>query len=240
MLKIKCRKKKRSPDYTEEQISTVKSNCRWMVKNYRKKSFLLDDEKYFTLSAPQMPGNDIYYAADPSTTPPQVKYKFKKKFESKVMLYIVVSNKGVSSPYFLKSGLAVNQNVYQNQCLAKYLLPFINKHHKNDDYIFWPDKASSHYAKKTVEYLESKNVPFVPKDRNPTNLPQCRPIEDFFGELAQAVYRGGWRAKTIPQLKNRIKYCLRKMDTKGVQRACDKIPTKLRHVADHGPFSKIH
>lgn len=237
---IKPRKKQKSPAYTEEQIMKVKSNCRWMTKNYRDKDFILDDESYFTLSKMQMPGNDIYYTKDPNTAPDNVKYKPKKKFEPKVMLYIAVSSKGVSEPYFKPSGLAINKEIYKNECLAKILIPFIKKYHTNDDYVFWPDKASSHYANATMQFLEDENIPYVPKLRNPTNLPQCRPVEDFFGELSSLVYKKGWKANSIKQLKTRIKKCLKKMDTTGVQRACLKIKTKLRSVADKGPFVQCH
>lgn len=81
------------------------------------------------------------------------------------MLYIAVSNKGISKPFFISGGLAINKQTYQEKCLQQILIPFIEKYHLNDDYIFWPDKASSHYAKTTVEFLQSKNVPFVPKGR---------------------------------------------------------------------------
>lgn len=144
-------------------------------------SFILDDESYFPLSKSQVPGNDIYYTMNPKTTPPSVKFKFKKKFEAKVMLYIAVSDRGVSEPYFKPSGLAINQEIYQKECLAKILVPFIEKHHNDGNYVFWPDKASSHYAKKTIQFLNDAKIPFVPEERNPTNFPQCRPIEDFFG-----------------------------------------------------------
>ncbi len=237
---VKARKKQKSPDYTDAQISQVKANCRWMTNNYKEKSFILDDESYFTLSKYQMPGNDIYYAKDPKTTSPEVKFKFKKKFEAKVMLYIAVSNNGVSEAYFKPSGLAINQDVYTKECLAKILIPFIRKYHADDAYVFWPDKASSHYAKKTIEFLNNQNIRFVPKQRNPTNLPQCRPIEDFFGELSSLVYSKGWKAKSIKQLKTRIRKCLKEMNTTGVQRACSKIRTKLRAVADKGPFDQNH
>lgn len=237
---VKARKKQKSPAYTEDEVTKVKSNCRWMTKNYAGKSFILDDESYFTLSKYQMPGNDIYYAKEPKNTPPGVKFRFKKKFEPKVMLYVAVSNKGVSEPYFKPSGLAINQEIYQKECLSKILIPFIQKYHTDDDYVFWPDKASSHYAKKTIEFLTNKNIAFVPKERNPTNLPQCRPVEDFFGQLSSLVYKKGWKANSIKQLKTRIKKCLKEVDTTGVQRACSNIRTKLRAVADHGPFDQNH
>ena len=86
------------------------------------------------------------------------------------MLYIVISEKGISKPWFKPSRLAINQEVYQNQCLKKILIPFLKKNHPNNDYVFWPDKASSHYAKKILDFLESQNIPYVPKNRNPINL----------------------------------------------------------------------
>lgn len=78
-LNIHCRKKKKSPEYTEEQISTVKSQCRWMLRNYGSKSFILDDESYFPLSKPQMPGNNNYYTTNSEMCSPEVIFKFKKK-----------------------------------------------------------------------------------------------------------------------------------------------------------------
>lgn len=240
MLNIKARKKQKSPCYTDEQITTVKSNCRWMLNNLKGKKFILDDESYFTLSKSQMSGNDVYYTDDPSSTSPNVKYKMKKKFEPKVMLYIAVSCEGISEPYFKENGLAINQETYQNECLAKILIPFIRKFHYNDEFVFWPDKASSHYAKKTIEFLNTQNIPFVPKMNNPTNVPQCRPIEDFFGYLSALVYENGWHAKSIKQLKRKIKTCIKKMNTSGIQRACSSIRTKLRKVADYGPYVANH
>ena len=78
------------------------------------------------------------------------------------MLYVAVSKTGVPQPYFMPSGLPINQNIYQNECSSKILILFI-KYHGNGNYIFWPDKALAHYAKGTADFLISKNIPFMPK-----------------------------------------------------------------------------
>lgn len=239
-LQIKCRKKQRSPEYTEEQIQRIKTQCRWMTTNYAGKSLVLDDESYFPLSKSQMPGNNRFYTQDIETTPPNVKYKFKHKFEPKVMLYIAISDKGISKPYFKEGGLAINAETYQNECLKKILIPFVHKYHSDKNFVFWPDKASSHYAKTTQELLKSKNINFVPKERNPTNLPQCRPIEDFFGNLSSLVYKNNWRAKNCEELKKRIRSCIRKMDPNPIQMSCRGIFRKLRLTADNGPYATVH
>ena len=56
----------------------------------------------------------------------------------------------------------------------------------DSNYIFWPNLADYHYSKQTVA-LMNENVYFVPKDINPPNVPQERPIENFWGCLAQKV-----------------------------------------------------
>lgn len=49
-----------------------------------------------------------------------------------------------------------------------------------DMILFWPDLAKIHYAKIITDEFESKNVKFVSQDKNPPNLPTCRPIEQFW------------------------------------------------------------
>lgn len=90
-----------------------------MIRKYGEKFLVLRDETFFLLSKSQMPENDRFYTKHKSTTPPKVEYKFKHKFEQKLMLYIAISNKGMSKPWFKLSGLAINQQVYQTECLQK-------------------------------------------------------------------------------------------------------------------------
>ncbi len=68
---------------------------------------------------------------------------------------------------------------------------FLREYYSDGKFLFWPDKESSHYAKDTLNFLRENNIPCVEKMDNPTNLPQCRPIEDFFGQLSSIVYKDG-------------------------------------------------
>jgi len=193
---IKRFKKKKSPKYTENQKMMAKRQCAWLYRYCRRYDFVIDDEKYFTLTHSL---NDSYFSSPTkSKTHENVSHKPKAKFEPKLMLWIAISKYGISKSYFKPSGLAINQNVYLNKCVKKRLIPFIRDKHSDNNYMFWPDKASSHYAEKVVKHLKEQNIRFVSKYRNPTNVPQCRPIEDFFGYLCQKVYDKGWSAKTIP------------------------------------------
>jgi hypothetical protein len=130
----------------------------------------------------------------------------------KLLLRIAISERGFSKPFFRNStSVAVNRTIYIEECLTKRLLPFIHKHHPDFQYIFCPDLASAHYANDTVEWM-NQNVYFVRKGSNPPNVPQARPIENFWGCLAQKVYEGGWAAKTEQQLIHRIELKLKEFD----------------------------
>jgi hypothetical protein len=164
-------KKSKRPKLTEAQKKAGRSKCREMLKKYPGYNFIIDDVSYFTLSHTTQSGNDVFYSNNIEKTPEIVKYKFQSKYEEKVLVWIAISPKGISKPYFRNSGLAINRYVYRDECLDPFLIPFINKYHKDDIYVFWPDQASAHYAKEVQDYLNTKEVPFVPKSINPSNMP---------------------------------------------------------------------
>ena len=58
-----------------------------------------------------------------------------------------------------------------------------------------------------------ENGNFVPKEINLPNVPQTRPIENFWGCLTQKVYEGGWEANMEQQLIRRIESKMKEFDT---------------------------
>ena len=82
-------------------------------------------------------------------TQTEVKNKAKSKFELKVLLWIAISEDGISSPSILTSetGMSINTDVYISKCLKPNLLPFLAR---KTNHIFWPDLASAHYSTKLL------------------------------------------------------------------------------------------
>ena len=64
--------------------------------------------------------------------------------------------------------MAVNEIVYK-WLIKDPVLPFINQHHSDGNYKFWPDLESLHYAAKVVEYYRAQKIKFVEKCENPDN-----------------------------------------------------------------------
>jgi len=173
---------------TAQQVKVARTKCARLLRKYRDVDFSLDDESFFTLSNTTLAGNDRFYSDDVEKTPNNIRNKFKAKYETKLLVWLAISPRGVSSVKFVKSGLAINQKIYGDECLRKNLLPFIKNHYMDGKYVFWPDLASSHYANSVLTDLRDNNVNFVQKIDNPANVPKVRPIENFWGFLKQKVY----------------------------------------------------
>ena len=238
-LNLKYRKRKTAPQYSDKQLEEIPKKCRKLRREItdQKTFIILDDEKYFSFGGDNMPGNAGFYTNDQDETPNNVKFKATSKFPKKILVWLALSSKGISQPFIGKcGGPAISKDVYISKCLSK-LIAFIDKYHKDEKIVFWPDLASSHYAKDTIEWLTAKNIPFVPKESNPPNIPKARPIEDFWSILANSVYDKGWEAKTEAQLVRRIKKKIKEIDLGVVQTMMKGIRSKLRRMEDKGPFA---
>ena len=132
-LKIRYRRRIKVPKYKyAAAMREAKKRCRTIYRKFRNLDFVIDDEKYFGLSGFQMSGNKGYYTSDFTQTPMAVKTHGKKKFESKVMLWIAMSPKGLFTPV-LTSGrsMSVTARSYVDKCLEPHLIPFLNTHYRH-------------------------------------------------------------------------------------------------------------
>ena len=231
---FKRRPKQKIPDRTLKQKISARPKCRKMCQAFRGFDFVMDDESYFTLTNSTIAGNDIFYTNDINSVPDNVRYRKKAKYEKKVLVWMAISPKGVSEALFQQSGLAINQHSYRDECLQKRLLKFVKAHHSEGQYVFWPDLASSHYAKTVVNWYNEQNINFVPKKINPANLPEVRPIEDFWAYLKRMVYADNYEAKNVVELTNRIKKCIKKIDLGFVHKLMDGTWNRLDRVRRNG------
>jgi len=149
-----------------------------------------------------------------------------KKYPKMVMVWIAISRSGSPS---------VNSTIYI-ECLEKSLLPFIQEHHADSNYIFCSDLAGAHYSGLTEKWYH-ENVNFVTKHLNPPNVPQARPKEICWGCLAQKVYDRGWQAKTEDQLINRIKSKLKEFDSSYVESLMKGVKAKVKSIGQNGVYS---
>ena len=130
--------------------------------------------------------------------------------------------------------MAIDQCLYLEKCIKPKLVPFIQRHHSKSNYVFWPDLASSHYAETVIDYFIENSINHVDKVDKPANLPECRPIEDFWSILKGKVYANNWVAKDIPTLKVRIKKCLKEVEPTTIQTLMEGVLRRIDRVRRWG------
>ncbi|RWS18614.1 uncharacterized protein B4U80_08044, partial [Leptotrombidium deliense] len=194
---------------------------------------IIDEESSFDCN----PRNNTYYALNKKSVPKEIKFCHVKKFPKKIMVWIAISRRGISTPYFVPDSASMNMKRYSRFCVTNRLSKFINKHHKNSKYVFWPDNASCHYGSVTLQTLEKLNIAYVPKSHNPANVPHLRPIERFWALLKQKVYSDGFVAENLNDLKRRIISKLKLLDITVVNNLMNNLESKIRKAACNGPDS---
>ena len=156
-----------------------------------------------------------------------VKYKTKEILPKKVLVWLGLSSKGISTPFIgTTKGPALTSSIYINRCLSK--LGSSIEHYAGDEYRFWPGLASSHHANETTQWLLQEKIKFVAKQANRANVP----IAHFWSILADKVYERCWEGKTELQLKRRIYQKIKQIDMKIIQHMMMNTRTKLRKIKD--------
>ena len=245
-LGIEKKVRKKIPMTTENQKKKQKQILRKISRQEFKASndnihVLMDDETYLDFNGYNCGKNKYYYESGLLPVDEEKKYITKTKFPNKIMVWIAISPKGFSKPYFRRQREgAVNGQVYREECIKKRLIPFIRQHYPEDNYIFWPDLASSHYAKPVIELLEEQRIKVLSKDRNPPNVPQLRPIETFWSHFKSRVFDNGFQPKTIEDLEKRAKKILTTFDQKYCENLMKEVGRKIRVAAERGPLSCIN
>ena len=119
-----------------------------------------------------------------------MRYRAVSKFPWKLLVWVAISRKEVSRAVIHYSRAKISGKTYRNECLRKVLFPCIETLHPDGDNLFWPDLATAHYARDTLELLDDRGVLYATRERNPPKVPQLCPMEDFLGIIKQEVYKG--------------------------------------------------
>ena len=232
-------KRQTKPKVTEKQlIKQKKCLLKMSKKDFRPNNgikIIMDDESYFPLSGHNIAGNDGFYTSDRLNCESDVKFKDKNKFPPKIMVWICISEFGHSVPYFARVHGTVDSNIYANECIRKRLVPFLEKHHSDGQYIFWPDGATVHYSKTSINAFNEYGVKFLKLNENPPNIPQLRPIERFWAHLKTKVYANAWEAQNLSQLENRIRRKIKEFSPKYFNDLMKDCKGLVRKAADKGP-----
>lgn len=184
---LKAYKIQKAANRSDQQAIRAKTRARKLYDVYirgKARCIILDDETYVVADFKQLPGRGFYRAAFRFGVLRKFKYQGLTKFPKKFMVWQAICSCGKKSSAYIAKG-NMKADTYISECLQKRLLPFVRSHNTNP--LFWPDLASIHYAKPTMEWYKANNIEIVPVQANPPNCPQLRPVEKYWAIIKQKL-----------------------------------------------------
>ena len=88
----------------------------------------MDDESYFPLKDNNINGNSGFYVSTEcplGDVPEDVRLRPKSKYPEKLLVWIAISERGTSKPFYLVKKASLTGNIYREECIEQYLVPFI-------------------------------------------------------------------------------------------------------------------
>lgn len=239
-LHIKSYRKQRAPKYKQGQIERAESGARYLYRKlHRAKEpvvIIMDDESYFPSDPSQVRGIEYYHSSDKSLIEKHLTVKGEEKYPQRFLVWQAISSHGHRSQPFITTGQAITGALYLEHCIRERLLPFIDQHYQRGQVLFWPDLATAHYQKDVLAALQEYGIEVVPRNKNPPNIPQARPIERYWA-LVKQVYRGRKKpAKNLTSFKLMFNNDSRKVSDESVLRLMDNIPHLLYQIGYKGVY----
>ena len=75
---------------------------------------------------------------------------------------------------------------YREHIIKQFVKPFVDQFHADQDYWFWPDLASAHYAKETLNLFDSLQIKYIPRQHNPPMSPTYA-LSRIFGQRSREM-----------------------------------------------------
>lgn len=214
------------PDRNAQKNQEAKTRAKKLKVDFfqKKDCCIMDDETYVLCSFSQLPGQEFYISRGRGNVPKEFRTKKKTKFPRKFLVWQAICSCGMRSKCFVTSG-TINSEIYVKECLQKRLLPFVRQH--NVSTFFWPDLASCHYSKATAKWYEENNIVLVPREANPPNCPELRPIERYWALVKRILKLSKQEAKTIEDFKKKWTAATKKVLNTTIIAMMSGIPEKI-------------
>lgn len=224
---LKSYKVQKVPDRNAVKNTEAKTRAKKLYSDYFSNSFccIMDDETYVLADFNQLPGQEFYVADARGNVEEQYKVKKMTKFPKKFLVWQAICSCGRKSDSFVTSG-SVNSEIYMEECLKKRLLPFYRSH--SSSVFFWPDLASCHYSKKTIEWYEANSINFVKREANPPNCPELRPIERYWAITKRELRNTQKVSRDMADFKRKWSAASRKVPETTIKNLMEGVPNKVK------------
>ncbi|CAF2082706.1 unnamed protein product [Rotaria magnacalcarata] len=173
--------------------------------------------------------NDRIWAANRAAADDHGGVKRKRKFPTKVMVWLGACSAGLT-PLVILDKTSVNHEIYIKEVLP-VALNFGNKM-LGDQWTYQQEAATPHTHQLTQEWCARHFASFMPKDRRPANSPDLNPLDYCIcNELVQAMDWG--RVQTKLTLIEELKRSVKKIKPEIVLESCNNFSKRLCRVLEN-------
>lgn len=218
----------KQPNRTDKQNLVAKKRARKLYDSVLTNfggCVLMDDETYVKCDFRQLPAHRYYSAIRRGNVANKFKFLNQDKFAKKLLIWQALCSCGRKSRAFI-TPRTLNSEIYIKKCLNERLLPLIRQHASRPK--FWPDLASCHYARSTMEWYEANNVDVVAKEVNPPNCPQLRPIEKYWATVKRKLNKTGGASRNVQEMYRKWNKAATEVTPEAVRTSMGSIKTKVR------------
>ena len=182
------------------------------------------DETYVLGHFSELLGQEFYVADSRGNVDEQFRTRKQSKFPKRFLVWQAICSSGKRNKFFVGQGI-VNSNIYIKECMQKRFLPFLREH--NESTFFWPDLASCHYSRATAEWYNANGVVFVPKEANPPNCPELRPVERYWALVKRDLKETKGATKSLQDFRRKWKRASEKVAESSIKSMMEEVPEKI-------------
>ena len=227
-----------APGREEKNVENARKRARKLYDDFLLKTkgcLVMDDESYIKADFRQLPGRNFYAATKRFAVDRKYRSKFLWKFLKKFLVWQAICSCGERSDSFVTTQSLISE-IYIKECLTKRLMPLLTKHKNTpiQSHLFWPDLATCHYSKATMEWYASNGVQVVTRTANPPNCPELRPIERYWAITKGHLRRSQSIAKNHIHFKTLFDKSASKVSKEVVHSMMGEVKSKVRKFAKEG------
>lgn len=222
ILNAKLRKKHKVHKLNDSQIQKRRERSMLLyrkLRNQKWKNFVTTDEAMFYMGG-SYGRRKVCYMREGETDHDKLKFVKRDSFAPGFMVWAGVSYYGKTSLRIIDRGVKVNSDYYINKVLKPFLdkdVPRMFPAGKEKDMVFHQDSASSHTAKKTIEYLKKRKTKFITPDEWMPKSPDAAPMDyGIWGILKRRLQKR--KIYTMNGLKNALKDEWNKLEQKVINK----------------------
>ena len=233
LLKAKLRKKRPVHKLSDAQIKKRRARawCLYLRLNNNKwKNFVATDEAMFYMVGSYGRRRVCYYRSN-ETDMQKLQFVKRDSFAPGFMVWAGVSYYGKTSLRIINNGVKVNADYY----IGHVLKPFIEKNvprlfpGRAREMVFHQDSASSHTARKTLDFLQKRRVQYITPSEWMPKSPDCAPMDyGIWGILKRRLQKRS--IYTLNGLKRALKNEWNKLEQSYINKTLASWPKRCRMV----------